>query len=161
MPLIKLNISNMFLVVYVTLQLCKFLFSPNIPCASSKKLTYLNKFFLTHCNRFFTKTFLPQFRITWYIPWHYQISCFQTDNKYSENDSMTGELYKSVYQKTLKRLQTQYFRKLRAESQTGWTQISVLSSPSSNKFLVLAVKNYTESDCKILYSSPVLLDFFT
>ena len=78
---------------------------------------------------------------------------------------MTGELQKNVYQKNyllngfkLKILEN---KKVLEESQIGWAQILVPSLPSRNKFLVIAVKNYTISDCKILCSCPFFLDFFT
>ena len=63
-----------------------------------------------------------------------------------------------------KRLKTYYLSKLRNMgniSKNGWRQSLAFSLPSRNKTLVIVVKNYTKTDIKVFYSSPILLDFLT
>ena len=70
----------------------------------------------------------------------------QTNNKSSNNDNLTLESYKHFYQKIEKFLSRQ----------------SPLSSLSSRiKFLVIAVKKYTEADFKDFWSYTILLNFLT
>ena len=60
---------------------------------------------------------------------------------------MTAEFYKNVYQKEdfIKILGN---KEVLEKSQIGWKWMLVPSLPSRNKFLVKAVKNYTEADFK-------------
>ena len=66
---------------------------------------------------------------------------------------MTVEFYKSVYQKTYLpndfRLRILGNKKLLEKSQIEWRQTLVPSLPCRSKFLVIAVKNYTEADFKV------------
>ena len=63
---------------------------------------------------------------------------------------MTAEFYKNVYQKTYFpndfRLRILGNNKVLEKSQIRWIQMLVPSLLSRNKFLVKAVKNYTEAD---------------
>ena len=60
---------------------------------------------------------------------------------------MTAEFYKNVYQKNdfIKILGN---KKVLEKSQIRWKWMLVPSLPSRNKFLVKAVKNFTEADFK-------------
>ena len=133
------------------LQLCNFLFSPKIPCNPPHNTTPLwNQFLTIHC-RFFTKFFLPLVWMTGCMPWHCHISWLpKRNNKSSDNDSRTAEFYKNVYQKTYLpndfRLRILGNNKVLEKSQIRWRQMLVPSLLSRNKFLVKAVKNYTEAD---------------
>ena len=63
---------------------------------------------------------------------------------------MTAEFYKNVYQKTYLpndfRLRILGNNKVLEKSQIRWRQMLVPSLLSRNKFLIKAVKNYTEAD---------------
>ena len=73
--------------------------------------------------------------------------------KSSENDSMIAEFYKNIYQKTYLpndcRLRISENKKVFKKSQIWLTHTLVPNLPSRNKFLVIAVKNYTEADFKV------------
>ena len=60
---------------------------------------------------------------------------------------MTAEFYKNVYQKDdfIKILGN---KEVLEKSQIGWKWMLFPSLPSRNKFLVKAVKNYTDADFK-------------
>ena len=77
----------------------------------------------------------------------------QTNNKSSDQDSITAEFYKNV--------RILGNKKVLKKSQIGWRQMLEPSLPSRNKFFVIAVKNYTSTDFKVSWSCPILLDFFT
>ena len=73
--------------------------------------------------------------------------------KNSGNCSMPAEFYKNVYQRT--HLPNDFTvrilgnKKVLEKSQFWWRQMLVSSLPSRNKFLVIAVKNYTKVDFKV------------
>ena len=67
---------------------------------------------------------------------------------------MTAEFYKNVYQKTY--LPNDFRLRI-----LGNKKDASAESPCRNKFLVIAVKNYTEADFKVSLPCPILLDFFT
>ena len=66
---------------------------------------------------------------------------------------MTAEFYKNIYQKTYLpndfRLRILGNNKVLEKSQIEWRQMLLPSFPSRNKFLVIAVKIYTEADFKV------------
>ena len=66
---------------------------------------------------------------------------------------MIAEFYKNIYQKTYLpndcRLRISENKKLFKKSQIWLRHTLVPSLPSRNKFLVIAVKNYTEADFKV------------
>ena len=77
----------------------------------------------------------------------------QKNNKSSDNDSMTAEYYKNVYQKASF---TNYFKltilgnkKVLEKSQIVWRQMLVPIVTSRNKVFVIGVKNYAEADSKV------------
>ena len=63
-----------------------------------------NQNFLTHHNRFFTKTFLPYFGRQGEFSDIAKSADFQTNKNFSDNDSMTVEFYKNFYQRNDVRL---------------------------------------------------------
>ena len=73
---------------------------------------------------------------------------------------MTEEFYKNVYQKTYLpndfRFRILGNMKLLEKSQIGWRQMLVPNL--RNKYLIKVLKNYTESDFKVSWSCPILLD---
>ena len=76
----------------------------------------------------------------------------KTNNKPSDNHSMTAKFYKNDYQNlSPKQLQTEDLKKKKVfkKSQIGWRHTLVPILPSRNKVLVIAVKNYTEADFKV------------
>ena len=72
----------------------------------------------------------------------------QTSKIFSENDCMTAEFYKNIYQANNFRLKILGNKRVLEKTQIGWRQMQVPSQPSSNKFLVIVVKIYTEADSK-------------
>ena len=60
---------------------------------------------------------------------------------------MTAEFYKKVYQKS-DFIKISGNKKVLEKSQIRWKWMLVPSLPSRNKFLVKAVKNFTEADFK-------------
>ena len=60
---------------------------------------------------------------------------------------MTAEFYKKVYQKN-DFIKISGNKKVLEKSQIRWKWMLVPSLPSRNKFLVKAVKNFTEADFK-------------
>ena len=77
----------------------------------------------------------------------------QTNKKPSDNDSMTAEFYKNVYQ--MNYLQNNFRmgilrnNKVLEKPQIGRRHILVPRLPSRKKVLVIAVKNYKEADFKV------------
>ena len=77
----------------------------------------------------------------------------QTNKKPSDNDNITAEFYKNVYQ--MNYLQNNFRmgilrkKKVLEKHQIGLRQILVLRLPSRKKVLVIAVKNYKEADFKV------------
>ena len=73
--------------------------------------------------------------------------------KSSENDSMIAEFYKNIYQKTYLpndcRLRITENKKVLEKFQIWLRHMLVPSLPYRNKFLIIAVKNYTEADFKV------------
>ena len=148
------------LYLFIIMQLCNFLFSPKIPCIylfpkiNPLLMQHLfeTKIFWSTTTDFLLKLFSPHFGRRGACHDVTKSAGSQTNNKSSDNDNMTVEFYKKVYQKTYLpnnfRLRILGNKKLLEKSQIGWRQILVPSIPSRNKFLLIAVKNYTERDFK-------------
>ena len=138
---------------------CNFLFSPKNPCNPFKKLTcsIIQPLFKIKISwpttGFFTKLFLAP-SLDHFGRWltcHYitKSAVSQTNNKSSDNDSMTVEFYKNVYlDLSPKQFQMRILgdKKILKKPQIGWRQILVPSLLSRNKGLIIAVKNYTKAD---------------
>ena len=144
------------------MQSCNFLFSPKIPCIFP--LPKINSLLIQHL--FEIKIFWPittDFLLKLFPP-HFgrrgashditKSAGFQTNNKSSDNDSITVEFYKNVYQKTYLpnsfRIRILGNKKVLEKPINKWRQMLVSNFPSRNKFLLIAVENYTEEDFKDL-----------
>ena len=73
----------------------------------------------------------------------------QTKKNFSDNDCMTTEFYKNVYEMNNFRLRILQNKKVFEKTQMGWRQILLASHPSRNKFLVRVAKIYREADFKV------------
>ena len=135
--------KHVFLVIYIP-ELFNFLFSPKISCTPFKR-------FLTH------HLFLPQFLRRGAYHDITKPAGSQTSNKSLDNDSMTAEFYKNIYQKTYLRnnlrLRILGNKKVLEKAQIGWRQMLLPSLASRKKILLIAVKITQKQISK--FPSPV------
>ena len=82
------------------------------------------------------------------MSWHYQAADSQTNKKFSDSECMTAEFCKSVYQAKNFKLKILGNKRVLGKTQIGWGQMQVPSHSSRNKFLVIVVNIYTETDLK-------------
>ena len=73
----------------------------------------------------------------------------QTNKNFSDNDCMTAEFCRKVYQRNDFRLTILGNNKVLEKNQIGWRQMLLLIHPSGNNFLVVVAKIYTEADFKV------------